>query len=157
MKTYLKENSNKVYGVINRMVDNYPISEDIRKEWKVKILIPYIQFLTELEILKKYSWIDNSSHLKQHCDFIEKIIVISEGSDKNELPSDKFNKHLNELISNWINLDLDTELKEQERIFYSRIAWQDEPLEKDEKKETPLQKKKAEAGIMLNKKRHVNF
>jgi hypothetical protein len=158
MKTYIKDNNEMVMEVINLMVDSTPIkNEELRKEWKLMILNPYISSLSDLEIIKKYSWIDNTSLLKQHCDFIDKIITICENVKGNDLPSEKFTKHLNDLISDWFNHDLDSILKEEERKFYSRIVWQEEPLENDEKKETPLQKKKAEANIMLKKTKHVNF
>lgn len=157
MKTYITENNKMVLGVINKMVDSIPSTIDFRNEWKRKVLNPYIDFLTNLEVIKKYSWIDNNSQLKSHCDFIDKIITICERTKGDDLPSDKFNTHLNQMISNWIELDLDLLLKEEERKFYTRVAWQDEPLDNEDKKDTPLQKKKIEASIMMNKRKQVNF
>jgi hypothetical protein len=157
MKTYFRDNSRKVKGVINLMVDSNPKDVELKKQWKLNVLNPYIDFLSDLEIIKKYSWINSTSALKPHCDFIEKITTICENTKGDDLPSDKFNKHLNEMISDWLDNNLQSELKKEEKSFYIRMSWQDEPLENDEKKETPLQKKKAEAMISLNKNRKVNF
>jgi hypothetical protein len=158
MKTYLRDNNSKVNRVINQMVDTHNLTNKVNKaEWKSEILNPYIQFLSNLEIVKKYSWIETNSALKQHCDFIEKITTLCEASDVNQLPSGKFNKHLNEMINDWLDKNLQSELTQLEKAFYTRIVWQDEPLENDEKKDTPLQKKKVEALGLMNKKRLVNF
>ena len=140
MKTYLRDNSSKVRGVINLMVDSNP-----HTEWKLKVLYPYIDSLTNLEIIKKYGWIDNTSDLKPHCEFIEKIITLCEAEGFESLPTQKFNTYLNQMISDWLDKGLDSLLYEEERKFYTRIAWQDEPLENEEKKDSPLQKKKMEA------------
>lgn len=152
MKTYIRDNSSVVRRVINLMVDTHPCNDvELRKEWKYQVLIPYINFLSDLEVIKKYGWIDNNSQLKPHCEFIDKIITICEGASSNTLPSEKFNHHLNQMIGEWLEWDLDSQLKVEEQKFYTRIAWQDEPLENEEKKDTPLQKKKMEAMTMLNK------
>lgn len=158
MKTYIKENERTLQKMILFLLD-----KEYEMEWKVNVFNPYIDFLYKLEFIKKYGWIDNKSDLKSQSDFIDKLIDLCEkykdlGEDmKGIINSAKFRDWFLEMMGEWIEKHLNYELAVVEKEFYSRIAWQDEPLENDEKRQTPLQKKKNEAMVALNKYKTTNL
>lgn len=152
MKTYIKENERTLQKMILFLLDT-----KYEMAWKVNVFNPYIDFLYKLEFIKKYSWIDNNSVLKPQSEFIDKLIDLCEkykdlGTDiKGVINSAKFKDWFLEMMGDWVDNNLDSVLDLAEKDFYSRIAWQDEPLENEEKRQTPLQKKKTEAMVALNK------
>ncbi len=134
---YIKENYRAFSNMLNEAVDNYPVGQwqdkEIREGFKVYLLSDYILFLYELNnmgdiniqnpLYKQYQY---SMKLSILCDRYK-----SGGLDK-AIPADKlehFIDMLGENLREFVNFDLTAELKRQEKVYYTKMAfaYKDEP------------------------------
>jgi hypothetical protein len=128
---YIKENYRAFIDMLNVAVDNYPVGQwqdkEIRDGFKVYLLSDYILFLYELN---NFSDINIQNPLYKQYQYSMKLSILcdrfkSGGLDK-AIPADKLEHFIDMLAENlreFVNFDLTSELKRQEKIYYTKTAF----------------------------------
>jgi hypothetical protein len=134
---YIKENYRAFSEMLNEAVDNYPVGQwedkEVREGFKVYLLSDYILFLYELN---NFSDISIQNPLYKQYQYSMKLSILcdrfkSGGLDK-AVPADKLEQFidmLGEHLREFVNFDLTAELKRQEKVYYTKMAfaYKDEP------------------------------
>ena len=128
---YIKENYRAFSEMLNGAVDNYPVGQwedkEIRDGFKIYLLSDYILFLYQLN---NFSDINIQNPLYKQYQYSMKLSILcdrykSGGLDK-AIPSDKlehFIDMLGEHLREYVNFDLTAELKRQEKVYYTKMAF----------------------------------
>ncbi len=133
---YIKENFRAFSEMLNETVDAYPVgsweNKDERDGFKIYLLSDYIMFLYNMNYLP----IQANNPLYKQKEFCKKLFIMCDryksGGLYNAIPKDKISQFidmLGEHIKEYVNNELDLELKKQEKQFYSKMAfaYKDEP------------------------------
>ena len=134
---YIKENYRAFSEMLNGAVDNYPVGQwedkEVREGFKIYLLSDYILFLYDLN---NFSDINIQNPLYKQYQYSMKLSILcdrykSGGLDK-AIPTDKLEHFIDMLAENlreFVNFDLTAELKRQEKVYYTKMAfsYKDEP------------------------------
>jgi hypothetical protein len=134
---YIKENYRAFSEMLNGAVDNYPVGQwkdkEVREGFKIYLLSDYILFLYDLN---NFSDINIQNPLYKQYQYSMKLSILcdrykSGGLDK-AIPADKLEQFidmLGEHLREFVNFDLTSELKRQEKVYYTKMAfaYKDEP------------------------------
>lgn len=128
MENYIKQNS-KIFGqMIYDIIDSVPKTqwrnEEHKKDFKYVTTADYIRFLYDLGFL----YIDSFNKLNKQYQFMVKLTTLCDRYKKigNECFENKSEHLLNLIVENmkdWIQNDLDLEIKKQEREHYIKLAF----------------------------------
>lgn len=136
MENYIRNNSkvfgNMIYDIIDSVPNNKWRNEQHKRDFKYVTTADYIRFLYDLGNLQ----IDTFNKLFKQYQFMLKLTVLCDryksiGSECYEGKSDKLLDLLVEHMMDWINNDLELELKKQEKIHYTTLCYnkEDNPSE----------------------------
>lgn len=133
---YIKENYRAFSEMLNEAVDNYQVGKWTDKEerdgFKIYLLSDYILFLYEMNYLN----IQANNPLYKQYQFSKKLFILCDrykaGGFNNAIPVEgvkPFIELLGEHIKEFVDKDLTSELKKQEKIHYTNMAFafRDEP------------------------------
>ena len=134
---YIKENYRAFSEMLNQAVDNYQVGQwkdkEVREGFKVYLLSDYILFLYQLN---NFSDINIQNPLYKQYQYSMKLSILCDrfksGGFDIAIPNDKlehFIDTLGEHLREYVNFDLSAELKRQEKVYYTKMAfaYKDEP------------------------------
>jgi len=136
---YFKENFRSFWNFMYETVDRYPYgnweSEELREGFKLNIVGSYLNFIYSLNNLP----INSDSKLYKQIKFSDKLQTLiaryKTGGFDNAIPNkdahEKFLEILQDHLSDWLQNNLDDELKIEERNYYSKLAFskEDNPVQ----------------------------
>ena len=131
MENYIRNNSSVFSEMIYAMIDAASESkwrdDEHKRNFKYVTTADYIRFLYDLGFLP----IDRFNKLYKQYEFMIKLTVLCDryksiGSECYEGKSDKLLNLLVEHMMEWINNDLDLEIKKQEKIHYTKLCFNKE-------------------------------
>jgi hypothetical protein len=132
---YIKENYKEFVNMIYGTLDRVPITnQEARDNFRNYTLPDYIKFLYDLNFLT----MDRNNPLNSQKEYCEKLFILCDRVRKNGLESEipnqsavKFIEKLQQYMKDWAHNDLDDELKKQERVYYTALAFnKEEPAPK---------------------------
>ncbi len=127
---YIKENYTEFVNMIYGTLDRVPITnQEARNNFRNSTLPDYIKFLYDLNYLS----IDRNNPLNSQKEYCDKLFILCDRIKKNglekEIPMEsarKFIEKLQQYMKEWAHNDLDDELKKQERVYYTDVAFSKE-------------------------------
>jgi len=133
MENYIRKNRKLFSTVIDTIIDSVETTNaEVSKEWKVGVLSPYLNFLEDLLFIKVSA--DNNkfedqlkfvSRLSAICDRCKSLGIDEAVPVENRLP---LHNTLNKAISDWLDNNLDSELKLEEKKYFTKIAFDKNPV-----------------------------
>lgn len=127
---YIKENYSEFVNMIYGTLDRVPITnQEARSNFRNFTLPDYIKFLYDLNFLN----IDRNNPLNSQKEYCDKLFILCDRVRKNglekEIPTNsasKFVEKLQQYMKEWAHNDLDDELRKQERVYFTNLAFSKE-------------------------------
>ena len=128
---YIKENYSDFSKFIYYTLNRKPITDKVKRDnFKFNILPEYINFLYNLNYLS----VKKDNILWNQQEYCNKLFILCDKAKLHNLEKvipqngvDLFCSTLLENVKDWLRRDLDTELYNQEKSFYTSLAFDKEP------------------------------
>lgn len=161
---YFKENFRHFWNFMYETVDRYPYgnweSEELREGFKINVVGDYMNFIYNLNFLN----INSDSKLYKQIKFSDKLQTLvsryKNGGFENAIPNnethEKFLEILHQHLSDWLQNNLDDELKHAEREYYTKLAFskEDNPSQQLANK---IARDKEDVLLTLKNKNRINL